>query len=119
MQAGPSASPFDGSVSSDDLTREVYGVLGIPIDAVGLDEVADRIGAALQGDEPYLISTPNLNFLVTAQTDAAFRESLLMSDLCPVDGVPIVWISRLIGIPIKGRVAGSDIFDRLKLGPQG
>ena len=119
MQAGPSASPFDGSVSSDDLTREVYGVLGIPIDAVGLDEVADRIGAALQGDEPYLISTPNLNFLVTAQTDAAFRESLLMSDLCPVDGVPIVWISRLIGIPIKGRVAGSDIFDRLKLVQQG
>ena len=42
--------------------------------------MADRIGAALQGDEPYLISTPNLNFLVTAQTDAAFRESLLMSD---------------------------------------
>lgn len=43
------------------------------------------------------------------------RELLLRSDLCPVDGVPIVWISRLLGIPIQMRVAGSDIFDRLKL----
>ncbi|WP_240535734.1 WecB/TagA/CpsF family glycosyltransferase [Bradyrhizobium sp. STM 3809] len=119
LQAEPSSSEQDGSVSLDDLDREVYGILGIPIDAVGLEEVVRRIGSALRSDEPYLISTPNLNFLVTAQTDAAFRESLLMSDLCPVDGVPIVWISRLMGIPIKGRVAGSDIFDRLKSGPQG
>ncbi|MGJ4892971.1 WecB/TagA/CpsF family glycosyltransferase [Bradyrhizobium sp. HKCCYLS3077] len=119
MQAGHLAAQFDGCIASDDLAREVYGILGIPIDAVGLDEVAHRIGAALQRNEPYLVSTPNLNFLVTAQTDVAFRESLLMSDLCPVDGVPIVWISRLTGLPIKGRVAGSDIFDRLKIGPQG
>ena len=77
--------------------------------------VVDRIGAALSRDAPYLISTPNLNFLVSSQVDPEFRESLLRSDLCPVDGVPIVWISRLLGAPIRERVAGSDIFDRLKL----
>ena len=99
----------------DDLSREVYGVLGIPIDAVDLSAVVGRIGAAMRQDQPFLISTPNLNFLVTSQSDGELRESLLQSDLCPVDGVPIVWISRLLGIPIQMRVAGSDIFDRLKL----
>jgi N-acetylglucosaminyldiphosphoundecaprenol N-acetyl-beta-D-mannosaminyltransferase len=99
---------------SDDLSREVYGVLGIPIDAVDLPAVVQRIGTALSRDTPYLISTPNLNFLVSSQVDPEFRESLLRSDLCPVDGVPIVWISRLLGAPIRERVAGSDIFDRLK-----
>ena len=99
----------------DDLSREVYGVLGIPIDAVDLPGVVQRIGAALSRDAPYLISTPNLNFLVSSQVDPEFRESLLRRDLCPVDGVPIVWISRLLGAPIRERVAGSDIFDRLKL----
>jgi N-acetylglucosaminyldiphosphoundecaprenol N-acetyl-beta-D-mannosaminyltransferase len=99
---------------SDDLSREVYGVLGIPIDAIDLAGVVQRIGTALSRDTPYLISTPNLNFLVTSQVDPEFRESLLRSDLCPVDGVPIVWISRLLGAPIRERVAGSDIFDRLK-----
>jgi N-acetylglucosaminyldiphosphoundecaprenol N-acetyl-beta-D-mannosaminyltransferase len=38
-----------------------------------------------------------------------------VSDLCPVDGVPIVWIARLLGVPIRRRVAGSDIFEALKL----
>jgi N-acetylglucosaminyldiphosphoundecaprenol N-acetyl-beta-D-mannosaminyltransferase len=99
---------------SDDLSREVYGVLGIPIDAIDLPGVVQRIGTALTRDTPYLISTPNLNFLVSSQVDPEFRESLLRSDLCPVDGVPIVWISRLLGAPIRERVAGSDIFDRLK-----
>ena len=99
----------------DDLSRDVYGVLGIPIDAVDLSAVIQRIQAAMRRDAPFLISTPNLNFLVSSQSDREFRESLLQSDLNPVDGVPIVWISRLLGIPIEMRVAGSDIFDRLKL----
>lgn len=100
---------------SDDLSREVYGILGIPIDAVDLDTVARRLGTAItHRDAPFLMSTPNLNFLVTSQIDPEFRESLLRSDLCAVDGVPIVWISRLLGVPIRMRVAGSDIFDSLK-----
>jgi N-acetylglucosaminyldiphosphoundecaprenol N-acetyl-beta-D-mannosaminyltransferase len=108
---------FDTSGRSppDDLSRDVYGVLGIPIDAVDLLGAVQRIGEAIHQDAPYLVSTPNLNFLVSSQRDPEFRESLLRSDLCPVDGVPIVWIARLLGIPISMRVAGSDIFDRLKL----
>jgi N-acetylglucosaminyldiphosphoundecaprenol N-acetyl-beta-D-mannosaminyltransferase len=98
----------------DNLSREVYGVLGIPIDAVDISGVLHNIEEASTAGSPYLISTPNLNFLVSSQTDADFRESLLVSDLCPVDGVPIVWIARLLGIPIKRRVAGSDIFEALK-----
>ena len=103
-----SIDPLDG------LSRQVYGVLGIPIDAISIGEVAQRIDAAAKAKEPFLISTPNLNFLVSSLYDADFRESLLLSDLCPVDGVPIVWIARLLSVPIQSRVAGSDIFDALK-----
>src|SRR2546430_6947191 len=46
-------------------------------------------------------------------SDLEFRESLLMSDLCPVDGMPLIWIARLLGIPLRKRVSGSDIFDAL------
>jgi N-acetylglucosaminyldiphosphoundecaprenol N-acetyl-beta-D-mannosaminyltransferase len=75
------------------------------------------IAIAAAKEEPFLISTPNLNFLVCSQTDFEFRESLLRSDLCPADGMPIVWIARLMGIPIKRRIAGSDIFHALKTMP--
>jgi N-acetylglucosaminyldiphosphoundecaprenol N-acetyl-beta-D-mannosaminyltransferase len=101
----------------DDLAREVYCILGVPVDAIGMFEVLRRIEAAARRKTRFLISTPNLNIFVLSQSDRAFRESLVLSDLCTVDGMPIVWIARLIGIPIKSRTAGSDIFDALKASP--
>lgn len=98
----------------DDLSREVYCILGIPIDAIAMSAVMQRIDAAARQTAPYLISTPNLNFLVNSQTDPEFRELLLLSDLCPPDGMPIIWIARLLGLPIKQRTAGSDLIDALK-----
>lgn len=56
----------------DDLSREVYNVLGIPIDAIEMSSVLDAIAAAAANKRPFLISTPNLNFLVNSQTDPEF-----------------------------------------------
>ena len=97
----------------DDLSRDVYCVLGMPVDAIDMATALTRIEAAAQSDAPYLISTPNLNFLVNSLTDPEFRQSLLLSDLSTADGMPIVWIARLLGIPIKARIAGSGIFEAL------
>ena len=101
------------------LARSVYCVLGLPIDAVNLATVVQRLEAAADNRATFLISTPNLNFLVSSLSDPEFRESLLDSDLCPPDGAPIVWIARLLGLPIKERVAGSDLLDRLRAGGSG
>jgi len=102
------------SAVPDDLGRDVYCILGVPIDAIGMLAVLRRIEAAARRKTRLLISTPNLSIFVTSQSDRAFRESLVLSDLCTVDGMPIVWIARLVGVPIKSRTAGSDIFDALK-----
>jgi N-acetylglucosaminyldiphosphoundecaprenol N-acetyl-beta-D-mannosaminyltransferase len=97
----------------DDLSRDVYCVLGIPVDAIEMATTLQRIHAAADRGAPYLISTPNLNFLVKSLSDERFRESLIASDLCTADGMPIVWISRFLGIPIRERVAGSDVLEAL------
>ena len=98
----------------DDLEREVYCVLGLPIDAIDMPTALRRIEAAAASQTAFLLSTPNFNYLVQSRLDPEFRETLLDSDLCPADGMPIVWIARLIGVPVKERVSGSDIFDALK-----
>ena len=103
------------SALEDDLSRNVYCVLGIPIDAIDMQSVVGAVAVAVAKKSPLFISTPNLNFLVSIQSNSDFRESLLQSDLCTADGMPIVWIARLIGVPIKNRIAGSDIFDALKV----
>jgi len=99
----------------DELSREVFGVLGIPIDVLGLSASLRALEAAVECRKPFLLSTPNVNFLISSQAEGEFREALLLSDLCPADGMPIVWIARLLGVPIKDRVSGADLFDALKL----
>jgi N-acetylglucosaminyldiphosphoundecaprenol N-acetyl-beta-D-mannosaminyltransferase len=102
------------SAPACELSREVYCLQGIPVDAVDMPEVVRRIETAAATRSPFLISTPNVNFLIGSRHDETFRESLLCSDLCPADGMPLVWIAKLTGVPIKKRVAGSDIFEVLK-----
>jgi N-acetylglucosaminyldiphosphoundecaprenol N-acetyl-beta-D-mannosaminyltransferase len=99
---------------SDDLSREVHCILGMPVDALEMLAVVRRIEAAATSKTPFFISTPNLNFLVSSQSNPEFRETLLLSDLCSADGISIICIAWLIGIPINNRIAGCDIFDALK-----
>jgi N-acetylglucosaminyldiphosphoundecaprenol N-acetyl-beta-D-mannosaminyltransferase len=73
-----------------------------------------RIRAAAGDHLPCFLSTPNLNFLIAAQSDIAFRNSVINSDLSVADGMPIIWAARLLGIPIRERVAGSAIFETLR-----
>ena len=36
-----------------------------------------------------------------------------MSDLATADGMPVLWLARLMGLPLKARIAGSDMFEAL------
>jgi len=103
-----------GEAAGDDLSREVYCILGMPIDVVDMLSVLRRLDLAAATSSPLLLSTPNLNYLVSCQSNVEFRDSLLLSDLSTADGMTIVWIGWLLGIPIKDRVSGSDIFSALK-----
>ncbi|WP_292444870.1 WecB/TagA/CpsF family glycosyltransferase [Methylibium sp.] len=97
-----------------DFNREVYCLLGLPFDALGQDAAVQRVQQAARERKPCFLSTPNLNFVIAAQTDAAFRNSVLHSDLSIVDGMPLVWVARLLGLPLRERVAGASVFERLR-----
>ncbi len=91
-------------------SREVYSILGLPFDALTQQQAIGAIVFAIENKQRCFLTTPNLNFLITAQRDAAFYQSVIDSDLNVADGMPIVWVAKLLGIPIKERVAGSDLF---------
>ncbi len=120
LRASPVEAGRTQASLSDDLSRGVFGVLGIPIDALDFPGLLDNIDAAKLAGLPFLISTPNVNFLIKSQADRDFRHSLLVSDLCLADGMPLIWIAKMLRIPIRERIAGSDLFGRLKsAGPKG
>lgn len=97
-----------------DLSRDVHAVLGLPFDAVDLNQAVQHLRDAVRERQRCVLTTPNLNFAVGARSDAAFRASVLRSQLCVADGMPIVWLARLLGAPLAQRVAGSDVFEALK-----
>jgi len=99
---------------ADELLRPVFGVLGIPVDVLDLATLLEKIQTAFEMRVPFLLSTPNVNFLMMSRSDADFRESLLMSDVCPADGMPILWIARLLGVPVREKLSGSDVFETLR-----
>jgi N-acetylglucosaminyldiphosphoundecaprenol N-acetyl-beta-D-mannosaminyltransferase len=109
------ASPSRGATPPD-FERDVHCLLGLPIDAIDLAEAERRIRAAVATRLPCFMSTPNVNFLIQSRSDDAFRNAVLHSDLSVADGMPLVWLARLIGIPIRERVAGSSLFEALRDG---
>jgi N-acetylglucosaminyldiphosphoundecaprenol N-acetyl-beta-D-mannosaminyltransferase len=98
---------------SVDFSRDLCLVLGLPFDLLDLDWAEARVREAVTTRTRLFISTPNTNFVVAARRDAAFRNSVLHSDLSLMDGTPLVWVARLMGIPVSERVSGSDLFERL------
>lgn len=97
-----------------DFNRPVHCILGLPIDAVDLDQAVARLEQARSSRQRCFLSTPNLNFIVASQQNALFRESVCQSDLSLADGMPLIWIARLLGIPLPERVSGSGLFERLR-----
>lgn len=89
---------------------------GVTFHKVDLPGTATLICQAASQRRRLFLSTANLDFLTVAHSDPAFRASLKCSDLCVADGMPIVWISRMLDLGIPERVAGSDLFDALRVG---
>ena len=97
-----------------DFGRDVHWVLGLPFDALTLDATVETVQRAARHRQRCVLVTPNINFLVMAGRDPAFRADVLASDLSLADGAPVVAVARWLGVPLTERVAGSDLFERLR-----
>ena len=97
----------------NDFDRNAWCLLGMPIDVVTYEEALDRISSSAEEEQRCFFSTPNLNFITTALKDRAFLNSVICSDLVLLDGMPPVWVSKILGIPAVKKISGSDLFETL------
>lgn len=94
--------------------RPVVALLGLPIDAVNMANAISRLEKARSLSTRCFMSTPNLNFAIQSQRDATFRDSVCRSNLSLADGMPLVWLSMCMGLPIRERISGSSLFEILR-----
>lgn len=88
-------------------------MMGCRIDNLSMEETLARIGEFIRSGQPHQHVVVNVDKLVKASRDAELRRIINECALVNVDGMPVVWASRLLGKPLKERVAGVDLFEAL------
>lgn len=88
-------------------------ILGVKVDNLTEKELFERIEQFLTDNEQHYIVTPNPEFLVKAQKDKEFKEIINQADLAVADGIGLVFASRFLGQPIKQRITGVDLMEKV------
>lgn len=87
--------------------------LNTHIDNVTMKEAVLIIEKLIKKSDCAYVVTPNLDHIVIMETDQEFAEIYDNADLVVTDGKPLIWISKLLGTPIKEKISGSDLFPQI------
>jgi len=98
------------------MTRDTVELFGLRIDNLTMDQTVARVGELIAKGGVHQHIVVNVDKVVKAARDPQIRDIVNHSDLCNVDGQPVVWASRLLGHPLKERVTGVDLMQRLIAG---
>jgi len=93
--------------------NERVTLFGCNIDNVSMEETLQLVEGFVRARRPHQHVVVNVDKLVKASRDEDLRRIINACDLVNVDGMPVVWASRLLGKPLKERVAGIDLFEAL------
>ncbi len=100
-------------------------ILGVPVDNFTLDSAVQRIISYISDykidKRPRQVATVNVDFLMNSLSWTSSKTArhpelldiLRSADMVTADGMPIVWLSRLLKAPLKGRVTGADLVPAL------
>jgi len=88
-------------------------MMGCLMDNLSMEETLQRVEGFIASGQPHQHVVVNVDKLVKASRDPELRRIINECALINVDGMPVVWAARLLGRPIKERVAGVDLFEAL------
>ena len=93
-------------------------VMGVPFDNVTMEEALDRAQELLEAPGAAYVVTPNAEIVYEAMHGEELAGLLAGADLVLPDGAGVVLGAKILGTPLKQKVAGIDfaagLMDRLK-----
>lgn len=90
-------------------TMNRINILNTKIDNYNTQETLDIIENAIKEKKQIHHVVVNAGKIVAMQSDLKLRNSVNSSDLINADGQAVVWASKILGKPLKERVAGIDL----------
>lgn len=88
-------------------------MMGCLIDNLSMEETLQAIESFIRSGKPHQHVVVNVDKLVKASRDEELRRIINDCALINADGMPVVWASRILGVGLKERVAGVDLFEAL------
>jgi N-acetylglucosaminyldiphosphoundecaprenol N-acetyl-beta-D-mannosaminyltransferase len=88
-------------------------ILGVAVDNVLEDEALERVAAFVAAAGPHHVVTVNPEFVMEARRNSAFRRVLKAADMATPDGFGLLLVARLRGTPLRGRVTGIGLTERI------
>ena len=104
MQA---AGPVSGEVVPN--WRERVRILGVDVSAITPDRALAAIDSWIRARTPHYVCITGVHGLMESQRDPALREIHNEAGLVTPDGMPLVWMSHLLGHAHVRRVYGPDL----------
>ncbi|HVC44311.1 MAG TPA: WecB/TagA/CpsF family glycosyltransferase [Candidatus Binataceae bacterium] len=84
-------------------------ILGVPIDAIDLPAAVNSIDGWITRRERHYVCVCNVHTVMECQGNEAIRQVYHQAGMVTPDGMPLVWVSRLMGFGGVGRVYGPDL----------
>lgn len=113
LEQSAAIKPGERNFRSSQSHLDRVNVLGVAFDNVTTGESLTWIEQMVTSRQPHYVVTANVDFVVQARQDAELRQILAQAHLALCDGTPLLWVSRLLGHPLRERVAGSDLIPQL------
>jgi len=88
-------------------------ILGCPVDNLSLEETLGLIDKIIEEKKISQHVVINVNKLLQARREPELLKIIDSCRIINVDGVPILWAAKILGVSIKERIAGIDLMDRL------
>lgn len=88
-------------------------VLGVRVDRVDSTQAMETIAAFLDTPDCEQVVTLNPEYVMRAGREPELMRLINSSELIVPDGMGIVWASRLLGSPLKGRVTGTGLLPEI------
>ena len=79
------------------------------LDVVSFSGALRKIEELVDAGEGGSVFTPNVDHVVTAEDDPAFRTAYEAASLVVADGQPLIWASRLLRTRLPEKISGSDL----------
>lgn len=88
---------------------EKQALLNTYINNLTMSETIDEIEQMIESGKRSYVVAINVDVVMKIENDSYLKKVVDGADMVLVDGMPLVWISKMQGKPLKAKISGSDL----------